>query len=257
MTVQIQGYLRALASRRTGAERVGPFLAAYDPHSDNLYRNYALPDDGAEPDPGDVQALIDAFLRHERTPRLEYVPTVAPAVETALLAAGFVAEGRYPLMIATAASARELAPPPGIELLVAATDDELLGVATVQNIAYGEAPPTAHDVARLRTTVEGGGIVGLARDAASGEPVGAGLCSVPIGGVSEIAAIGVVPEYRRRGVAGAFTAWLLREALAAGISDPFLMPAEEAGERIYTRVGFARVSEVLMISRPRAAETAR
>jgi hypothetical protein len=36
MTVQIQGYLRALAARRPGAERVGPFLAAYDPHSDNL-----------------------------------------------------------------------------------------------------------------------------------------------------------------------------------------------------------------------------
>ena len=30
-------------------------------------------------------------------------------------------------------------------------------------------------------------------------------------------------------------------------------PAEEAGERLYARVGFARVAEVLMISLPRAA----
>jgi GNAT superfamily N-acetyltransferase len=141
-------------------------------------------------------------------------------------------------------------------LLVAATDDDLLGVATVQNIAYGEAAPTEHDVARLRGTIDNGGSVGLARDAASGAAIGAGLCSAPIDGIGEIAAIGVIPAYRRRGVAGAFTAWLLREVLAAGITAPFLMSAEEAGERIYARVGFARVSEVLMISRPRQADSA-
>ena len=253
MTTQIQGYLRAMAARREESERVGPFIAAYDAHSDNLYRNYAIPDDGAEPTTDDVRALIEAFERRRRTPRLEYVPTVAPAVEAALLAAGFVVEGHYPLMTVSAETARDLPQPPGIALLLATTDDDLLAVATVQSIAYEEpAAPTEHDVARLRGTLDGGGIVALARDAASGEPVGAGMCSTPIDGVAEVAAIGVVPEYRRRGVAGALTALLVRAAIEAGIIAPFLMPATEEGGRIYTRAGFARVSEIMMISRPRA-----
>ncbi len=254
MTAQIQGYLRALAARRPAVERVGSFLITFDPHSDLLYRNYAIPDDAAAPSPDEVRALIDTFVRRGRTSRLEYVPTAAPSVEAALLAAGFVAEGHYPLMVASSHTARDLPQPAGIELLLASTADELLGVATVQTIAYDTpTPPTEHDVARLRATIADGGLVGLARDAVTGEAVGAGLCSPPIDGVSEIAAIGVIPAYRRRGVAGALTALLLREGFAVGITAPFLMPAEEAGERIYVRVGFSRVSEILMISLPRAA----
>jgi len=37
------------ASLRAGIEprgiRVGPFLVAFDPHTDNPFRNYAIPDD--------------------------------------------------------------------------------------------------------------------------------------------------------------------------------------------------------------------
>jgi ribosomal protein S18 acetylase RimI-like enzyme len=252
MTKQIQGYLRALAARRQLSERVGPFLAGYDAHSDLVYRNYAIPDDGAEPTAEEVRALIAAFERRQRTPRLEYVPAAAPAVESALLAAGFVVEERLPLMAVTLETARELPEPPGIALLVATSDEDLLGVAKVQNIAYNEpSAPTEHDVARLRSTVNGGGVVALARDAASGQPVGAGMCTTPIDGVTEVAAIGVVPEYRRRGIAGALTSLLVRAAFGAGVTAPFLMPAADDGMRIYTRAGFASVSEILMISRPR------
>jgi ribosomal protein S18 acetylase RimI-like enzyme len=252
MTTEIQAYLRTLAERRQGAERVGPFVAAYDAHSDNLYRNYAIPDDGAEPTPDEVRALIAAFERRQRVPRLEYVPAAAPAVEGALLAAGFVVEGHYPLMTVSRTTARDLPVPEGIDLLLASSDAELLSVATVQSIAYDEsAAPTEHDVARLRGTIDGGGLVALARDAASGRPVGAGLCSTPLAGVTEVAAIGVVPDYRRRGIAGALTALLVRAAFAAGATAPFLMPATDEGGRIYARAGFARVSEILMISRPR------
>ncbi len=123
METRIQSYLRALASRRPDTARVGPFLAALDPHSDNPYRNYALPDDGAAPSPADVGALI--------------------------------------------------------------------------------------------------------------------------------AAIGVIPAYRRRGVAGALCSWLARAAFASGVTVPFLTPAGEPEERIYARAGFTRVGAILHISRPR------
>src|SRR6266542_1767055 len=89
--------IRAGLERNPG-ERVGPFTVLYDPASTNVWRNYAVPDDGATPDAGDVAALVSWFVAHDRVPRLEYVPAAAPAVEGVLRAGGFVVEGRPPLM---------------------------------------------------------------------------------------------------------------------------------------------------------------
>ncbi len=51
----------------------------------------------------------------------------------------------------------------GIELGLATTDEQLSQVADAQNEAYGQPETTDHDVARLRGTVYGGGLVALAR----------------------------------------------------------------------------------------------
>lgn len=250
MESAIQSYLRTLAGRRRDAERVGPFVAAFDPTSDNPFRNYALPDDDATPTPGEVDALIAAFGRRQRQPRLEYVPSAAPAVEEVLLARGFVAERRLPLMTITPEALRAQPVPDGVELVLPATDDDLLATATVQNLAYGEPVTTQHDVDRLRATLAAGGIIVLARGAATGEAIGSGLCSPPHAGITEIAAVGVAPAQRRRGVATALCARLARAAFAAGVTTPFLTPEGPDEERIYRRVGFARAGEILHISRP-------
>src|SRR5689334_15930197 len=72
----VAGYIRASTARRS--ERIGPFLAGFDLHSADPWRNYAVPDDGARPTPAEVAALVDAFVARGRTPRLEYVPQAAP-----------------------------------------------------------------------------------------------------------------------------------------------------------------------------------
>ncbi|MFN8515865.1 MAG: hypothetical protein U0841_25435 [Chloroflexia bacterium] len=69
MTTQIQGYLRALAARRQLSERVGPFLAGYDAHSDLVYRNYRDPDDEGGADAGGGAGLDRGFERRRRTRR--------------------------------------------------------------------------------------------------------------------------------------------------------------------------------------------
>jgi hypothetical protein len=46
-----------------GAERIGPFLVRFDEHSDSPFRNYAIPDDAAQPSAEDVAALVVAFSR--------------------------------------------------------------------------------------------------------------------------------------------------------------------------------------------------
>lgn len=197
----LHAYLRALAGPR--AHRVGPFLASFDDHDAGPFRNYAVPDDGVDPTRDEVTALITAFTDRLRVPRLEYLPELSPAVEQTLVAAGFAPERRLPIM--TCLPAQAVAPPvvAEIELSLATTDEQFHQVAEAQNEAYGQSETTDHDVARLRGTVKGGGLVALARDAATGRGVGGGLCAPPHDGVSELAAVGVRTPYRRRGIATA------------------------------------------------------
>jgi ribosomal protein S18 acetylase RimI-like enzyme len=245
---RIQAYLRSSVGRRD-TERVGPFLATFTRSNDNPFRNYAIPDDGVIPSPGEVAALASAYVRRARKPRLEYLPGIAPAVEEALLAGGFTVEGCLPLMTCTPGQEHDLAVPPGIELVLASGDDELLAAAIVQQEAYEGTLPGPEDVERLRTTVAAGGRVVLARAEASGEPAGAGLYSPPHDGVTEIAAIGVRVPFRRRGIAAALAVRLAKEAFKAGVTIAFLMAEHETEARIYVRAGYVARSEILFVSR--------
>jgi ribosomal protein S18 acetylase RimI-like enzyme len=246
--VDIQTYIRSRVGRGRETERVGPFLATFSLHSANPYRNYAIPDDGATPTPADVTALVAAYRRRGRTPRLEYLPGVAPAVAAALAAAGFVAEGYLSVMVCTPASAQVLPVPPGIALVAPASDEEIRAMVAAQNEAYGEGAPSPQEVAAQRTALARGGLAILARETATGEPAGGGICVAPLHGVTELAGVGVRPAFRRRGIAGALTARLVRDAVAAGVTTVFLTPAGDAEERIYTRAGFTRVTEQLHIA---------
>jgi GNAT superfamily N-acetyltransferase len=139
--------------------------------------------------------------------------------------------------------------PPGIELVAPSTEVEFRGVAEVQWEAYEESDPIPDSaVAGLRRTAETGGVVVLARDAETGEPAGAGLCVAPYDGVTELAAIGVREQFRRRGIAAAMAGWLTDAALAKGMILVFLMAHGADEARIYARAGFAEQGEVLHIS---------
>jgi ribosomal protein S18 acetylase RimI-like enzyme len=142
----------------------------------------------------------------------------------------------------------DLPVPPGIELLAPTTDAEILALIGAQNEAYGEAPPHPSAIEGRKANLAAGGMALLARAVATGEAVGGGQCDVPAGGITELTSVGVRVSYRRRGIAGALTARLAREAFAAGVTTVFLMAAHEAEERIYARAGFRTLSDILHIS---------
>jgi GNAT superfamily N-acetyltransferase len=249
VSTRIQEYIRTSAPRRRDTARVGPFLATFTPHNDNPYLNYAIPDAGAEPSATEVTGLVAAFRARDLRPRLEYLPGLAPAVEPALLAAGFAVEARLPLMICRPGEAVPQPVPSGVELLAPATDADLLAMLTAQHEAYRElTAPTAADVARTRATLADGGLAVLARDAATGEPAGGGVCDVIAGGAGELAGFGVREAYRRRGVGAAITGFLTAAAHSAGAVDVFLTPGGAPEERIYARAGFRTAGEVLHVS---------
>jgi GNAT superfamily N-acetyltransferase len=248
----VHAYLRAEVTRSRDVERVGPFLASFSQGDSNPARNYAIPDDGARPTSADIAALVTAFERRRRRPRLEYLPAAAPAVEAALLAGGFAPEVRMSLMTCSLEwlpHLPDIRPPDGVELVAPASDQERQELLAATNEAYGEPPgggPQA--AARLLATLAAGGLAVLARTS-EGEQVGGGQCTPPHDGTAEIHSIGVRHCFRRRGVGGALAGWLVRAAFASGIPQPWLMAASAPEERIYARAGFRPVSEVLHISR--------
>jgi GNAT superfamily N-acetyltransferase len=247
----IQRYIRIAAVRGREVEQIGPFLATFNGRSASPFSSYAIPDDGAEPSPGDVAALRAAYERRERIPRLEFLPSVVPAAEAALLAGGFALEARLPLMTCAPGEAPELAAPDGIELVLAASDDELRAGMTVAHTAFGEpGEPDAHAVARTRAMLETGGIAVLARTTAEGEAVGWGVCTGPADGTTELAGIATSEGHRRRGIAGAIVARVTREAFARGVTTAFLTPGDEGAGRVYTRAGFRTHSEMLHMRVP-------
>jgi len=243
---RIQDSIRVDACRSRDVERIGPFVATFNRDDPNPFLNYAIPEAGARPSGADVGALVAAYRQRRRKPRLEYLPLLAPAVERTLKAARFEVEARLPLM--TCVSPRGTAVD-GIDLLAATSEDDYRAVAAVQWEAYEEQGAVPQRVVDgLRRSAEAGGVVLLARDAATGEPAGAGQCTTPHDGLCELTSVGVRARFRRRGIAQALAARLARDAFANGAEGVFLMAHGEREARIYERAGFAREGEVLLVS---------
>lgn len=240
----VQAFLRA---RARDGDQVGPFSVLFSPGDRGLYANYAIPADAAQPTASDIAALEEAFRTRKRTPRLEYVPAAAPAVEPALLAAGFEVELRPPLMTRRRTVASPQPDPAGFSLVFVEDPEPLSQAVTVAAEAFGGQ---SVDAQWLMSTVVRGGRVLLAHDRASGEPAGTGAFIRPLGGVTEVVGIGVRPAFRRRGLAQAMTAMLADAAFEGGCHLMFLSAAGEAQSEIYTRAGFLRRTPMLFLSKP-------
>jgi GNAT superfamily N-acetyltransferase len=236
----IQAHLRA--STGPNPSRVGRFVLCYAPDTDNVFRNYAIPDDMV-PTAAEVAALLDWFAAHQRRPRLEYV-SPAPA-EEALLAAGFTVERLLPLMVLSTLFAPPQ--PPDTVLRLAISDEDLYACVAVQNSAYSGGEPTEADLARLTSLVERGGVVALAL--VDGVPASSGLYTASRDGLAEVAAVGTREEYRRRGLAAAVVALLSGTARERGVT-PYLQAESPREEALYSRLGYTTVGALALANGP-------
>jgi GNAT superfamily N-acetyltransferase len=247
----LAAYIRRNAMALRTVERVGPFVATFTQYTDDPFRNYAIPDDGAAPTAEDVADLGAAFERRSRMPRIEYFPALAPAVGPRLDAAGFVVEGRLALMCCRRADLRDVAAPDGITVAIAASGGEFLAAAVAQHEAYGEPEPAGQaEVTRLRDLTERGGLVAVAVEASTGIPAGGAVCDVIHDGLGEVAGVAVRQAFRRRGVATAISHQLAAKAFASGATTLFLTPAGPDEARVYQRVGFSEVDHQVHTSLP-------
>ncbi|WP_433402184.1 GNAT family N-acetyltransferase [Streptomyces sp. CA-146814] len=247
MANAVQEYARTLTLRSPGHYRVGPFTVRYNPGWELKYANYAIPDRDAEPTADDVAALVDAFREQERLPRLEFLPSWAPAVEPALLAAGFTVENRAPLLVCAREDLRTPKPVDGLRIAVPATETEFTDTARVQHHGFGgTGEPEPGTITWLRSAAAGDGVAALA--VLDGATAGAGGCSVPVDGLSELVGLAVAAPFRRRGVGAALSAWLTERALDQGCRAVWLEPGDADVERIYAGIGYRRIGEKVNIS---------
>jgi len=243
---RIQQSARVAAAHGRQTERVGPFLVTFTPGSDHPYLNYAIPDDAAAPGPDDVAALEEAFGARGLVARVEVLADTAPAAEAALRAAGWAQEARLVVMTCTEPS--DLEAPDGVELVVPEGPEELDALVQVQAEAFGEPAPVPGAGGEKQALLARGGQAVLAL--AGGEPAAGGIVVAPVEGVAELAGLGVLPRFRRRGIGAAVTAELTRRALAAAGTDlVWLTPGDAGAERIYARAGFAVAGEMVHLRR--------
>jgi predicted GNAT family acetyltransferase len=228
--------------------RVGPFALLLTGATRLRFLNYAIPDDGADPDESELDALVAAFRAADRMPRVEFLPSVAPALESRLTAHGWTQEARLPLMTCTARTAREPRVPDGIVIAAPSDDGMLLEMARLQHEIFDDPEPAdERTVARLRGSLSRGGRALIARDAATSRLVGAAQCVAPAGGATEIVGVGVVASHRRQGLAAAMVSALSRQSLDAGLTTVFLEAAPGA-DGAYRNAGFRRTSTSVHLS---------
>jgi GNAT superfamily N-acetyltransferase len=136
----------------------------------------------------------------------------------------------------------------GVTITEPTDDAGLLATARVQHAGYGQpGEPATGETAWLRDTIEGGGVVALA-SVGDGTAVGAGACSAPVDGLSELAGLAVAASFRRRGIGAVLSAYLTAAALDRGCRTVWLEPGDPGIERIYARIGYRTVGEKLNIT---------
>jgi len=147
--------------------------------------------------------------------------------------------------------------PDGVELRFVTPEDDLARIGAVAMVAFG-APGTAvgleglallAEAAAARTPAQvaferdrlrnGWAVVAVAL--VEGAPVGVGTHQ-PVGAVSEVAGVGTLPAFRRKGIAEAVTRLLVEDARRQGVQTIFLSAAGDDVARIYARIGFRRIA---------------
>jgi ribosomal protein S18 acetylase RimI-like enzyme len=252
---RLEQYYDAVPRRRASTESLGPFTLFIATVGWPYYARPAL--GGASPITADGVTAVLARQRELGVPQaMEWVDEVTPGLADTVESLG-IGVHRCPLLVldgppqGSAGSARILGIDEVDDLRTAraaisvAFDHE--GTATgAEGIAERDASMSASS-AELDETTLMRMTTGELRHAAAFVPgmpdlgpVGGGS-HTPVDGVSEIAGVGVLPAFRRRGLAGQVTYLLAADALAGGVTTVFCSAESDDVARVYQGIGFRRV----------------
>lgn len=233
-------------------EEVGPFTLFLSHGGFPFYARPRL--GGSDPiRPQDVTAVRDRQVELGVPESIEWVHQSTPSLLGAARAAGMhVAE--CPLLVLAqdppepdpAAAVRVLsADDPDLGLVRAAIDVGFANAGTARGTASvaerdERVDAVADAVERVAALIAADLSVLVGAFDTDAGPVGGGSHN-PRGDVTEVVGVGVLPAYRRRGLAAAITARLARNALDGGVRTVFCSAEDEDVARVYGSVGFRRV----------------
>jgi predicted GNAT family acetyltransferase len=232
MHERIQRYLRAVVAAEREPVDAGAFtLYLHRTEKQHPFLNYAIPDEGAAPDDG--SALVAAARERGLVPRIEAVQPCAPWVRDL---PGFTVEDELRLM----ACERPVPLDSEAEIVVVRKGSpHVAGLVRAQMAAFGEPPPSDEQITRW----DGRAVAALV----DGEVVGGASWTRVLDEMTEVAGIGVLERFRRRGIAGALTAEATRQGFAEGATLAVLVPGHEGAARVYERAGFVDASRMVHV----------
>ncbi|HYI20043.1 MAG TPA: GNAT family N-acetyltransferase, partial [Solirubrobacteraceae bacterium] len=239
---RIEAYFDAAPRPAAEVEEHGPFTLFV---SRIPWRFYGRPRRGLS-GPVDADAVLALRARQRELgvrEALEWVAETTPSLAEAAAAAGMRVT-QVPLLAARADALRPVVPVPDSAVLrmLGADDQALPASQDVVDVAFGGVGGAGSDVGFIRERIRRGITgVGVAEAGLRGGAVLGAGSHHPVGEVSELTGIGVLPEARGRGIGAALTALLAADASAAGATLLVLSAADDAVARMYERVGFARV----------------
>jgi ribosomal protein S18 acetylase RimI-like enzyme len=261
---RLETYYDAVPRARADAEEIGPFTLFVARSEWPFYARPRL-GDALPRDPDDVTRVVQRQRELGVPVQFEWVAETSPGLDVVVARAGLHVE-RCPLVVLAGEpdgdtrTARMLGPDE-IGQLVASRAAISVGFET-GGTAVGPEAIAARDAAvgigfadvgaASRSALARGELRAAACYAAedvSLGPVGGGAHS-PVFGVSEIAGIAVLPAFRRRGLAGALSLVLARDALAAGATTVFCSAQSDEVARVYERVGFRRTATACIATLP-------
>ena len=250
---RIERYYDAVPRAAARVETLGPFELFVKVGAGWPY--YARPRLGAQDfSAADVARVRDRQRELGAPESFEWVAETTPRLASAVEAGGLPIR-THPLMVLDAFKAPTSEAEAEVRL-VSPTDD-LARFGAVAGLAF-QSPGTAvgqvgkdelERAAQRRSQASLNferqrleqGLTVSAVALVDGTPVAMGSHQ-PVDSVCEIVGVGTFPAYRRRGLAGALTALLVKDALQRGLTTIFLSAGDSDVERVYERLGFRRIA---------------
>ena len=238
--------LQATATLGRETVTVGPFRAFFSRDSRDYLLSVAFPIAESDDWPGAVAALMHAVNSRERTLRLEYFAECFPTLTPVLEVTGIKRESAAQVMVLDAGALQVRPMQSRTRVDFVRPDDEhgVSGLLSVLTRCFDLG--TSDGVTGWRTILRTGlsdGTIQAALARVDGEIVGGANLLIG-GGAAELAGVGTLPAYRRRGIAAGLCYRLLADHFAQGHRVAWLSSTQDL-RPLYDRLGFKRIGTQL------------
>jgi ribosomal protein S18 acetylase RimI-like enzyme len=227
----------------------GGFLVMIDLTTDLAWVNYAVPREGYTHSPADIDRMITAFRERDRMPRLEFTRELWQTLGEQLEAQGFELEAAQPTMLLLPEwfQARIM---PGVEVEIMGEKGDFEAIWRIGYEAFGmpHEPLSEEQLQSMRQAVREGRFV-YALAIIEGMPAGI-ACTVGAESICELAGVGTLPQFRRRGIASTASTILLQKHFARDGESAWLSAGDEIATAVYERLGFRTVAERVNYRKP-------